>query len=466
MLSCLAAPLVAGWLRSKGRQVALAELPRSDDDTAEGDALLFLATCPQQDGSTAAIAAAAAPGDGLSAATARGAVEDWAAVSASRTLLIAGTPWCDGALRAASYARTTAAEHLGCGRKVHLLKPAAIPPEAAAELAEKGMVISSSLNDVESGDVVVFPAHGVTAETRAEAAQRGITVVDATCPFIAAAQTAARRVADRGHQLVLIGQPGQAATPGILSHAPGHITVVESPGGTATLRVNDSRQLSYLLQPGMAFEAGAPIVAALRSRFPAVKAAVPAETCYAPSDRAGTVYAIAAGSDLMLILGDPQSADTRQLCGQARNAGTHVQVLSDASELRPEMLASVHTIGMAESTSAAAGLATQVTAALSGLGRLTIARRQLVTEKTSFTAEAPPVTAEAQATNGAASPANASSANTAPASTAPANTASANTAPANTAPPNGAAASAGHHSLTSEGDSQTTQVDAGIPQPR
>ncbi len=380
MLSCLAAPLVAASLRAKGRPVRTTDVPCCDDSTADRDAVAYLATCPQYDGSTAAVAAAATRADALSIAAARAAVEEWAAVGASRTLLMAGSPWCSGALRAAGAAREAAAEQAGTGRTAHVLAPHSIPAEAAAELAELGAVIATSLADVDAGDVVVFPAHGVTAELRAEAAQRGVTVIDATCPIVAAAQHSARRAGDRGHQLVLIGQPGHAATAGITSQAPGHVSVVESVARTAALQVNDARHVSYLLQPGLAAEAGAHIAAALRSRYPAAKVTAD-EVCYAPSDRAGTVYAIAAASDLMLVLGDPLSADARQLCGQARDAGTKAQVVSAVSDIRPAMLSGVHTIGLAESTSAAASLAGQVTSALSGLGRLSVARRQLSTEK-------------------------------------------------------------------------------------
>jgi 4-hydroxy-3-methylbut-2-enyl diphosphate reductase len=382
MLTCHAAPLVAGSLRAKGRPTRLAELPRSDDPSDDFDAKLYLATCSQQDGTTAAIAAAAAPGDALSAAAARGAVEDWAAVSGSRTLLLAGSPWCNGAMHAASAARQAASEYRGSGRKVLVLAPVAIPPETASALSDLGAVITDSLAEVDPDDVVVFPAHGVTAEMRAEATRLGATVVDATCPLVAAAQTAASRTADRGQQLVLVGQPGQASTAAITSQAPGHVSVVDTAAKTAALRAGDSRQISYLMQPGITLEAGAPIVAALRSRYPTVRGAVPSEVCYAPSDRAGTVYSVALGSELMLVLGDPQSADAKQVCSYARDAGTRVQVIAEVADLKPPMLASVDTVGLAESTSARAGLAAQLIGALSGLGRLSVARRKLNTEKT------------------------------------------------------------------------------------
>jgi 4-hydroxy-3-methylbut-2-en-1-yl diphosphate reductase len=386
MLSCHAAQLVAGSLRAKGRDVRFADLPSCDSSAGDVDATLYLATCPQQDGTTAAIAAAVAPGDALSSTVARGAVEEWATASATRTLLLASSPWCSGALHAASAARQAASEYTGTGRRVHVLAPVAMPPETAAELADLGAIITSSLTDLEAGDVVVLPAHGVAAEVRAEAARRGATVIDATCPMVAGAQMAASRIADRDQHMVLISQPGQASTAAIAGQAPRHVTVVETPAKTATLQISDSQHVQYLLQPGIAQEAAAPIVRALRARYPAVKGAVAAEACYAPSDRAGTIYSVALGSDLMLVLGNPDSADTKQVCGQARDSGTHVQVIAEVADIRPAMLAAVHTIGVAESTSAQAGLAAQVLLALSGLGRLSVVRRKLSTEKSAVLA--------------------------------------------------------------------------------
>jgi 4-hydroxy-3-methylbut-2-en-1-yl diphosphate reductase len=380
LLSCPAAPLVGGSLRARGRPFRLADL--SDEAWSDTDARLYLATCPREDGGTAAVAAAAAPGDALSAAAARAVVEEWAAVCANRSLLLAGTPWCSGALHAASAARQAATEHQDTGRRVYVLTPAAMPPETAAALGDLGATVTDSLDGLEPGDVVVFPAHGVTAQLRAEAARRNLTVVDATCPMVATAQVAAERAAERGHQLVLVGQPEHAATNPIISQAPGRVTVAETPAKAAGIGVAHGGPVSYLLEPGFALEAAAPILSALRSRYPAARPAIPAETCYAPSDRAGTIYSVALGSDLMLVVGDPRSADARYACGLARDAGTKVQVIGDVEDIKPAMLGSVHTIGLAESTSATAGLAARVLDALSGLGRLSVARRRLSTEKT------------------------------------------------------------------------------------
>jgi 4-hydroxy-3-methylbut-2-en-1-yl diphosphate reductase len=301
-------------------------------------------------------------------------------VCANRSLLLAGSPWCSGALQAGSAAIQAASDYACTGQPVYVLTPAAMPPETMTALVDRGAIVTDSLDGVEPGAVVVFPAHGVTAQLRAEASRLDVTVVDATCPIVATAQVAAGRAAERGHQLLLVGPPDHAATTTISSQAPGCVTVVDTPAKTATVSAAGGG-VSYLLQPGFAPEAGAPIVSALRSRYPAARPAAPAETCYAASDRAGTIYSVALGSDLMLVVGDPQSSDARQVCALARDAGTKVQLIGDVDDIKPAMLTAVLTIGMAESTSAPAGLAAQVLDALSGLGRLTVARRQLTTEK-------------------------------------------------------------------------------------
>ena len=211
-------------------------------------------------------------------------------------------------------------------------------------------------------------------------AERDLTLVDATCPVIRHAQDKATRLADRGQHVVLIGQPGAAATGPIASRAAGQVTVVETTAGAASMRVGDARRISYMVQPGMPVEAADGIVTALRARFPAAKDTRPAGLCYAASDRAATVRAIAAGSDLVLVLGDPQSPDTRQLGAQARDTGVKVANVQAVSDITPVMLTGVTTIGAVESTSAPAVLAAEVIAALAGLGQLGVGRRQVSTD--------------------------------------------------------------------------------------
>ncbi len=381
-LRCSAAPLVAGSLERKGRRVRFAPVPECEETETACDPALFLATCPQRDGTSAAIAAVAAADDRLAVASARAAVEEWAAVCDSRTLMSAGSPWCSGARQAASAASQAVSDYAANGRTVYLLGPLAAAPDLAQELTDLGAVVTTSLAGAGSGDVVVILAHGAPAELRKQAAEQDITVIDATCPLVAAAQSAAHRAAERGHHLALVGQSGNAATAALVSEAAEHVTVVETPGSVA-LHVSDSRPVSYLLEPGIPVEASAPILGALRSRYPAIRNGNPDDICYAPSDRAGSIRAVAGASDVVLVLGDARSPDTRQISGLARDAGTKVQVVSAASDITPATLNSVHTIGIAESTSAPVALAEQVITVLSGLGKLTVTTRRLHTEMAS-----------------------------------------------------------------------------------
>jgi 4-hydroxy-3-methylbut-2-en-1-yl diphosphate reductase len=379
-LSCAAAPLVAGSLLRRGCQVRMAAVPRTADPLADGDAALYLTTCQGPSGRPVAIAAAAGHGDRLSAAHARASVEEWAAVCDSRVVLLAGSPWCAGAQAAVAVYRATLAQHAHAGRTVCILEPGALAPDVAAELAALGAVTVLSLADTQPGDVVVFPAHGVGPKVRSEASERGLIVVDATCPIIADALGTAARLADHGQHLVLIGDKTAAATTPLTSSAAGQVTVAETASTVARMRVPDAHRVWYMPQPGMPVEAAGTVVSALRSRYPMARSTQPDGLCYAASDRAAAVRAVAAGSDRLFILGDPQSPDARQMAGHAREAGGRVHHIETVADVTPAMVAGASTLGVAESTTASAELAHGILAALCGLGRTSVMRRDVSTE--------------------------------------------------------------------------------------
>ncbi len=401
-LKCPAAPFVAGSLRRKGRLVRFAVAPQFQDRQYDGDgAVLFVVTCPQHDGATAALAAAASPADRLAVAIARGAVEEWAAVLGGRRLLLTRAgPFCEGAQRALAMAEKAVADAAGRGRSVHIYGQFAARAEAAGELAGRGAVFGSSLPGIPGGDIILFAAHGVPPPVREEAAARGLEIIDATCPLVAMAQSQARELAGRGEQLVLIGQPDHPAAAAIAGHASSAAAIVATAAGAAALQVADARRVSYLLQPGIPVEDSAPVAAALRSRFPAVRGPDPDGFCYAASDRADGVRAIASGAGLVLILGAPESADVRRLSGLARDCGARAQAVTDPGGITPAMLTGIESLGIAESTSARAGLAAEMTAALSGLGPLSVLRRLVKTTVDGQPAVLAPPMAEPRETKG------------------------------------------------------------------
>jgi 4-hydroxy-3-methylbut-2-enyl diphosphate reductase len=341
-----------------------------------GGATVFVATCQQRDGSTAAVAAAASAADRMAVAAARSAIDEWSAVFGIRRLLAAASPWCSGALRALEEARRTVAGR----RTVHIYGHLAAYPELVAGLAEHGAVFVESLEEIPAGATVLFPAHGVSAEVQAAAAARGLEIIDATCPLVAWVQAETRKFAERGDDVVLVGQPGYAAVAGIAGQAPGKVSLVASPASTAALQVTDARRVSYLLQPGIPVEDTTPVTAALRSRFPALRDPHPDGFCYAASDRAEAVRAIAASCDVMLVLGTADSPDTRRLSALARGCGVRTHVLRQAGDLGSDVLSGAGIVGLAESQSAGAALAREVTEAISGLGPLSVTSRRVITD--------------------------------------------------------------------------------------
>ena len=372
-----AAPLVGATLLRKGTRVRYAPVTHcADPSHDDGGATVFVATCPQRDGSTAAVAAVASAADRVTVAAARSAVDEWSAVFGTRRLLTAASPWCSGATQALGEARRAVAGR----RSVHVYGQLAADGQAISELAGEGAVFVTSLDEVPDGATVIFPAHGVSAEAHAEAAARELEIIDATCPLVAGVHAEARKFAERGDDLVLIGQADHAAAPGIVGQAPGKTKVVSTPASTATLRVSDPKRVSYLLQPGIPVEDSRPVTAALRSRFPALHAPHPDGFCYAASDRAETIRAVASASDVMLVLGSADSADTRHLSGLARKCGARAHIVGETGDIVPAVLSGTGTIGMAESTSAAPELARQVTEALSGLGPLSVISRRVSTD--------------------------------------------------------------------------------------
>ena len=377
-LSCPAAPLVGGLLYRRGVRVRYAPVPQSGDASqADDGAALFVTTALHADGTATAIGAAASSVDGVAMAAARSAVEEWAAVGGTRRLLSAVSPWCPGARRALEATRQALARG-----PVYVCGQLMASPQTGLDLEKNGAVFARSLDDVPDGALVLIPAHGVAPGVRTEAAERGLEVIDATCPLVAGVQAEARRFAERGDQVVLIGQSGLAVLPAILGEAPDHAILAETRVGAGAVQVTDPRRVSYVLVPGVPVEDTPIATAALRSRFPALRGPDPDGFCYAASDRAETVRTVASSSDLVLVLGSEDDPDTRHLTALARSNRAKANVIADVTEIIPSWLAGTSAIGLAESTAAAPGLAARVTEALSGLGPLSVTRRLVSTEVT------------------------------------------------------------------------------------
>ena len=326
-----AAPLVGGSLLRKGVRVRYAPVAHCADPGHDGGgATVFVATCAQRDGSTAAIAAAASAADRVAVAAAKSAVDEWSAVAGTRRLVAAGSPWCSGATQALAEAGRAVADR----RTVHVYGQLAAGTQAISALAAQGAVFVTSLDEVPDGEAVIFPAHGVSAEVQAEAAARELEVIDATCPLVAGVHAEARTFAGRGDDLVLIGQAGDAAAAGTWARrrAGPRWSPPRRARPRCACRIRSGFPTCCSRHPGRGRRA---VAAALRSRFPALHGRAPT----------GSARGVRPGGDhtrgRVSVRRDARprllrSPDTRHICGLARDCGAKTHVVGEpATSSRP-----------------------------------------------------------------------------------------------------------------------------------
>ncbi|KAB2351738.1 4-hydroxy-3-methylbut-2-enyl diphosphate reductase [Actinomadura rudentiformis] len=357
LVECAVAPALAARLGPAARR-GQAQLGQW-----HGEGLLYTTTYLTKDGHAEGFGVAAHCDDPAALATARETMDVWSRTPRMRRVLVSGVePRCMGATRALRTMEET-------GRR----GPAYVigrPPEA------DGLIEIDDLSEVPDGGTVVFPAHGVPLGVRAEAAARGLRVVDATCPLVTEALGELRRFADRGDTVVIVGRRDHRAIGSFTGQAPDDTVLVENEEDIRHLDLPE--RISYVVETGMAADEAARLVTALRARYPLARGPHPDGWCYAASDRADTVRAIAEAADLMLICGDRDSADARELAGLT--TGTPTQTLADLADLDPVGLADAATIGLAVALPAKPRLTAAVIQALAGLGPLSVVRRRVVSE--------------------------------------------------------------------------------------
>jgi len=250
-------------------------------------------------------------------------------------------------------------------------------------------VFVDELGAVPDGATVVFSAHGVSPAVRAEAADRGLDVIDATCPLVTKVHAEARRFAARGDTVVLIGHAGHEEVEGTLGEATDQTILVQTAGEVAQLEVADPVRVSYLTQTTLAVDETTEVVDALRARFPALRGPASDDICYATTNRQDALEAIAEESDLVLVVGSRNSSNSLRLVEVARRHGTTSYLIDDPSDMRPEWLDEARVVGLTAGASAPPWLVDEVIAALAELGPVTVVERETARETVHFTLPSP-----------------------------------------------------------------------------
>ncbi len=309
-------------------------------------------------------------------------VEEWVRALGPRELVLA-TPRasCAGVDRAVAIVDRALESH---GAPVYVRKQIVHNAHVVSSLEERGAVFVDDVDQVPEGATVVFSAHGVSPAVRSRARERGLDVIDATCPLVSKVHAEARRFAASGFDIVLIGHEQHEEVEGTFGEAPEQTQLVQGPEDVARLQVEDPGRVAYLTQTTLAVDDTTTVVDALRARFPAVVGPPSSDICYATQNRQDAVRALAADCDLILVVGSGNSSNSRRLVEVAERAGCAALLVEGADDIPPAVLVGARRVGLTAGASAPEELVEGVIRALDGLGGTTVSERGVVTERVHF----------------------------------------------------------------------------------
>ena len=229
-------------------------------------------------------------------------------------------------------------------------------------LRAQGAVFVEELDDCPVDRPVIFSAHGVPKSVPAAAEARRMIAVDATCPLVTKVHNEAQRHFEAGLQMVMIGHAGHPETIGTMGQLPeGEVLLVETAEDVAGLVVRDPARLAYITQTTLSVDDTAGIVAALQARFPAIVGPHKEDICYATTNRQAAVKAIAGKIDALLVIGAPNSSNSRRLVEVGRSAGcAYAQLVQRASEIDWRALEGIAAVGVTAGASAPEVLVNEV----------------------------------------------------------------------------------------------------------
>ncbi len=252
------------------------------------------------------------------------------------------------------------------------------------DLKKKGAIFVEELDEVPAGNTVIFSAHGVSKDVRAEAEARGLQVFDATCPLVTKVHIEVAKMRASGKEIIMIGHKGHPEVEGTMGQSEGGMYLVESPEDVAMLEVKDPVQLAYVTQTTLSIDDAASIVAALKARFPEITPPRSDSICYATQNRQDAVKVMARDCDLVIVVGSPNSSNSNRLREVAQNQGIESYMVDNASYLDPAWIVGKKRIGVSAGASAPEVLVQEVINKLKELGAAEVQELNGVVENVVF----------------------------------------------------------------------------------
>jgi len=270
------------------------------------------------------------------------------------------------------------------GRPVYVRHEIVHNRHVVESLCAKGAIFTDDLARVPAGGVLVLSAHGVAPAVRREAQERGLRVVDATCPLVTKVHVEAARHARDGCTVVLIGHRRHVEVQGTLGEAPESIVVVETAAEAEALEVADPARIAYVTQTTLSVDDSRAVIEVLRRRFPAIREPARSDICYATQNRQNAVKELARRCPLVLVVGAPTSSNANRLVEVARRHGAVAQLNEAPGDIRTEWLTPGADVGVTASASTPEDVVQACVARLQELGGHRVESFQLVEEHVTF----------------------------------------------------------------------------------
>jgi 4-hydroxy-3-methylbut-2-enyl diphosphate reductase len=237
-------------------------------------------------------------------------------------------------------------------------------PHVVKRLADKGAIFVEETDEIPTGAVTIFSAHGVAEEIEKHAIQRGLQVLDATCPLVSKVHTEGQRYAKQGLEIILIGHEGHPEVEGTMGRIPGGVHLISEVEDVASLKIKDPDKLAYITQTTLSVDDTRAVIDALKARFPNIIGPATKDICYATQNRQGAVRDLVKHVDVVLVIGAHNSSNSKRLQECATEEGIPAYLIEDASHLQVEWLSGKKTVGITAGASAPEDLVQELIARL------------------------------------------------------------------------------------------------------
>jgi 4-hydroxy-3-methylbut-2-enyl diphosphate reductase len=298
-----------------------------------------------------------------------------------RVLLASPRGYCAGVERAVETVEL-ALEHYGA--PVYVRKQIVHNIHVVRDLEARGAIFVEEETEVPAGATVVYSAHGVAPSVYANSEKLGHNVIDAVCPLVTKVHVQARRYADEGYTVVLIGHEGHEEVVGTMGEAPDSTVLVQTVEEADALDFPSDAKLAYVTQTTLSVDETGEIITALRRRFPEIRAPRKEDICYATSNRQWAVKEMLPEIDLLLVIGSRNSSNSNRLVETSRAAGTAAYLIDDETEIDETWLEGARTVGITSGASAPEKLVGRVCDWFRARGVLDIEPYRIVEEDVTF----------------------------------------------------------------------------------